>query len=115
MGSLSNFFMCGLPGGLDYCLLVAVKHGWIERVTEKRLNRHFNLLIRMPGMMLVTYILLLNFYLGRVYCTQVPLAHVAMIAGCLLHLLNSIYYCDKVVGNYHVEIKSDQAGGKKAN
>ena len=38
MGHLMNFnhfFMCGLPGGADYAMLFAVKHGWMQPLTEK--------------------------------------------------------------------------------
>jgi hypothetical protein len=33
-----NFFVCGLPGGLDYLLLAAVKFGSLAKITEKRIN-----------------------------------------------------------------------------
>lgn len=37
-GPISNaiaFFICGLPGGLDYVMLAFVKHGWMSRLREK--------------------------------------------------------------------------------
>jgi hypothetical protein len=43
------FWVCGLPGGLDYAMLVAVRCGWIEPLTEKRLNSHLQLWLRAPG------------------------------------------------------------------
>jgi hypothetical protein len=33
-----NFFICGLPGGLDYFLLSLVKLGLIDKIVEKRAN-----------------------------------------------------------------------------
>lgn len=54
--SLVNFFMCGVPGGVDYALLVAVKYGVIGRMREKRVNRMLNLVLRMPGMQLAAYL-----------------------------------------------------------
>ena len=41
--------MCGLPGGLDYVLLAGVKWGWVEKMTEKRLNMWLQTAIRWPG------------------------------------------------------------------
>lgn len=32
------FFASGLPGGIDYLMLVLVKAGYIESITEKRWN-----------------------------------------------------------------------------
>ena len=52
-GPLSNFvtfFMCGLPGGLDYVLLAAQKYGAIEKITEKRINCYLNMYFRSPGL-----------------------------------------------------------------
>ena len=34
------FYASGFPGGLDYLMLVMVKRGWIESITEKRLNEY---------------------------------------------------------------------------
>ena len=33
-----TFFVCGLPGGIDYYLLFLTKMGSIQRLTEKRIN-----------------------------------------------------------------------------
>ena len=102
---LVNIFMCGIPGGLDYCLLVLVKYNLIEKKTEKRLNRWFNLLIRMPGMMISFYIYLIHFHIWIKFdYFQI----IGGIIGMVLHTMNAIYYCDKVVANYHVfRYKSD--------
>jgi hypothetical protein len=45
----SLFFTTGLPGGIDYALLFGVRNGWIERLTEKRVNKELNVWIRSPG------------------------------------------------------------------
>ena len=34
--NFNNFFMCGVPGGLDYAMLFAVKHGWMSPLQEKK-------------------------------------------------------------------------------
>ena len=36
--NFNHFFMCGVPGGLDYAMLF-VKHGWMSPLREKQYNR----------------------------------------------------------------------------
>ena len=45
----SIFFTTGLPGGIDYACLFAVRNGWMGRLTEKRINEVLNVWIRSPG------------------------------------------------------------------
>jgi hypothetical protein len=45
----SLFFTTGLPGGIDYSCLFAVRNGWMKRETEKRINDFLNVWIRSPG------------------------------------------------------------------
>ena len=45
------FFASGLPGGLDYLMLVCVKAGWMESIEEKRINSNIQSWIRNPGML----------------------------------------------------------------
>ena len=96
--SAINFIMCGLPGGLDYILLVLYKYGTINALTEKNINRWLNLLIRMPGMMLVSWYIFLNVYSGNIIWRD----YLLMIISSLIMTINSIYYCNKTVGNFHV-------------
>ena len=42
------FVGTGLPGGLDYAMLVAVKHGCLPALTEKRYNALLNAYVRGP-------------------------------------------------------------------
>jgi hypothetical protein len=43
------FYSSGLPGGLDYIMLVMVKKGWMTSITEKRLNSQIMVWLRCPG------------------------------------------------------------------
>jgi len=95
-----NFFMCGLPGGSDYFLLVLVKYNLITKLTEKYINRWLNLLIRMPGMMLCCWYAILNLYYENITIYNDYLN----ITSVILMTINSIYYCNKTVGNYHVRL-----------
>jgi hypothetical protein len=96
--SLANLAMCGLPGGIDYLLLVLVKLDIIDKMMEKVVNRYLNLIIRWPIMFLTSYLFILNVYHGNVDITYFPI----MIIGLCLHCYNAIYYCDKVIGNYYI-------------
>lgn len=46
-----NFYISGLPGMLDYILLVGIACGFVDRLTEKRYNAVIQSWIRMPGTM----------------------------------------------------------------
>lgn len=97
--SLCNLGMCGIPGGIDYLLLFLVKYNIIDKLTEKNINRWLNLVIRWPIMYTMTYIFFLNinkinFYFYKILCS----------IGAFLHVFNAIYYCEKVIGNYHVSL-----------
>lgn len=46
--NFNNFWMCGVPGGIDYCLLFCVKSGWMRPLSEKRVNAGINVWVRAP-------------------------------------------------------------------
>ncbi len=56
----SLFFMTGIPGGITYLLLILVRYNYITKLTEKRISKHLNLWLRMPGILFFASILLLN-------------------------------------------------------
>ena len=93
-----TFFMCGLPGGLDYLLLFFGRYNIINKLTEKNINRWLNLLIRMPGMMICNWYILINIYIDNITLNE----YLIPVISSNLMLINSIYYCNKTVGNYHV-------------
>jgi hypothetical protein len=96
--SLSNIVMCGIPGGIDYFMLFLVKLNFLDKLTEKRINRFLNLLIRWPFMFLCFYIFTVNVIRLNIKSNYLYL----MFFGFCLHLTNAIYYCDKVIGNYYL-------------
>ena len=96
--SLSNIVMCGIPGGIDYLLLFFVKLKILNKLTEKRINRFLNLLIRWPFMFLCFYIFIVNVIKLNVISDYIYLMFLAFV----LHLTNAVYYCDKVIGNYYL-------------
>ena len=61
--NFNNFFMCGLPGGLDYAMLYAVKHAWMSPLHEKRLNRVINVWFRAPPLVGVSVMVYIQLWL----------------------------------------------------
>lgn len=97
--SLCNIGMCGIPGGIDYFLLFLVKYNIISKMTEKNLNRWLNLIIRWPIMYTMAYIFFLN--INKI---NYLIYKIFGILGTFLHVINAIYYCERVIGNYHVNL-----------
>ena len=58
--SASAFFICGLPGLIDYSLLWMVKMRWIHKNYEKWIYLYVTTFIRSPGATMVTYVSLCN-------------------------------------------------------
>lgn len=88
------FFMCGVPGGIDYACLTLLKYNIISKYTEKKINVFQNNWIRNPGIIIgcvlgyVNYIYNNNYNIG--------------VVGTLfvLNVINSIYFSQRVTINY---------------
>lgn len=94
-----NFFICGLPGLIDYALLFALKAGLLtDRLLEKRINRWLNIGVRFPGLLLVLYTGLVakwNDGPGAADFSWVPI-----LTTFVLHGANGLYYAERTVANY---------------
>lgn len=100
---LSNhglFFMCGLPGGIDYALLFANDLGYINRITEKKINTYLNMYIRLPG--------IISNCLIAVFCyLYVPNLHISFSIGLIIILgnyWNAVFFAQRVVQNYGTQL-----------
>jgi hypothetical protein len=92
------FFMCGLPGGIDYGMLAAVKEGLLAASTEKVWNARIQVWCRSPGILLASYAL----YLISRHSTSVKVPVRALPLASLAFALcafNGQYYMQKVVAN----------------
>lgn len=58
---LSHFFICGLPGGIDYFLLFLYKTDYISKDTRLKYALVLNLWIRSPGLCMLSTFALINF------------------------------------------------------
>ena len=90
-----GFFMCGLPGGVDYGMLAAVKQGLMTSKSEKVWNSRIQVWIRSPGILLASYAV----YLAAKYSSVKPPSKLLPVLCFLLASFNGQYYMQKVVAN----------------
>ncbi len=87
------FFICGFPGGLDYLMLAAVKHGYIRKISEKRINSLLNMWCRGPGCIATACLIWINWLSGKT--DHIPAA--VKIITMFLAITNGQYYARRVV------------------
>jgi hypothetical protein len=103
----SLFFTTGLPGGIDYFMLFLVRNGWLNRMTEKRLNRWIQVWIRSPGCVGQALLSIAHIF-------SYPSDFWMRVFGTLssgLVFWNGQYFMNRVVANYAIE--SNNAGYPK--
>lgn len=88
--SASAFFLCGLPGLIDYSMLWGVKMNWIPKSWEKWTYLYVTTFIRSPGAVMVTYACLLQFSQLQ---TNWMILYCALLTG--LNFWNGQYYMMK--------------------
>eukprot|EP00668_Euglena_longa_P001991 GGOE01002318.1.p1 GENE.GGOE01002318.1~~GGOE01002318.1.p1 ORF type:complete len:259 (-),score=80.03 GGOE01002318.1:404-1180(-) len=117
------FYASGLPGGLDYIMLVAVKQGWMESITEKRLNTSVQLWIRAPGCLCHAILTWVSWsaaqHSGVPYNKDIILPEwmfvPATLTMVLLFFWNGLYFLVRVVDNYaerRTELRFQKAAAK---
>ena len=87
------FFICGLPGGLDYLMLSAVKHDYIHKLSEKKINRILNMWCRGPGCIASACIIWINWMSGNT--SHIPIS--MKLFAILLSIFNGQYYSQRVI------------------
>lgn len=116
MSSFGAFFLCGLPGGLNYLMLVLEKEGLMTRLQQKQYDAHINTWMRGPSMAIYAFMI----YQAWVYDRYIhaPLPAYSQEAGfflapssigsaaflsfvALLHFWNGQYYTMMSVGNFY--------------
>ncbi len=90
------FFICGFPGGVDYFMLLAVKHEYIDKLTEKHYNRLLNVWCRGPGCIAASCLVWMNWVSGNL--SHVPAT--VKIMSILLTAGNGQYYSRRVVASW---------------
>ena len=118
-GGVANNFGCfilsGLPGGINYCMLVAVKQGAMPKLAEKRWNAAINTWVRAPAMAVYGFIGWQAYLLGTY---QVPTPFLFIVT--ILHFTNGQHYGAEAVAGYakwkllgEMEAKKGGGQGKK--
>ena len=94
-GPIANayfFFICGLPGCIDYFLLALVRCGAIDRMVEKNVNTVLNVWLRGPGLTLVYGFAWAAYQTGN---HAINIGVMAVLLG--ISIGNGQYYLDLVV------------------
>ena len=89
------FFLCGLPGGIDYFLLFLYKMKKIDKMTEKHINVYLNNWIRLPGVIYCSALMNYGYMNGFIEISR-PL----YLIGQFLTVFNAIYFAQRVTLNY---------------
>jgi len=100
------FFVCGLPGGIDYFLLALCKYNKIDRLTEKHINCKLNIYCRLPGIVsgcAIAYSAM-NYNLERLDIPSI----IASMTCISIMAINSMFFAERVVFNYGMKCKERQ-------
>ena len=100
--NFNHFFMCGVPGGFDYAMLFAVKHGWMSPLTEKRWNSAVNVWVREPALIVVATLGWLQLHVQDEKDLHTWGVGAVRVFLMLLAAWNGLFFMERVVGNYHV-------------
>jgi len=99
IASVYFFFVCGLPGGVDYFLLGLVKERRLDPMRQRAISSWINVWIRAPGLAAVFA------FAWAAYRTGDHAINLVVIAVLfVLSLFNGQYYLERVVGNYHFKL-----------
>jgi len=99
-----SFFISGLPGGIDYMMLVLLKNGKTDKLTCKRLSSKLNVWLRGPGCGVLLPATLYAAY------TEGHLPEDMQIRSFFLGLFamyNGLYYMEMSVKNYQMHLTRD--------
>lgn len=94
----SLFYTTGLPGMIDYACLALVRNKYMERMTEKSINRKLNIWIRNPGCTIHAFVTLINLHAASTYTNVL----IGIVTSALV-FWNGVYFMDQVVGNFYLE------------
>lgn len=99
----TEFYLCGLPGAIDYILLFLSRNNIINRMTEKKWNLYLNLYIRCPGA-------ILNSALALQLVQQQPnmssLHQLCYLGVAVFSFWNGSYYLRNVIADYHLRLNN---------
>jgi hypothetical protein len=104
--ALSHFFICGLPGGIDYIILFLYEQKYVEKITRLNIASHINVWIRAPGLCMVATFGILKF----IYSSKDLFSFIELFLQILITYGNGQFYMKEVVystGKYTIKEKQD--------
>jgi len=111
--NFNNFWMCGVPGGIDYCMLFCVKSGWMEPLKEKRYNAIINVWMRAPFLVCTGTLVYLQGFVQPLDDVPRYVRYVRVFL-MLLACWNALFFMERVVGNYHVCVFKEKVAKHEA-
>ncbi|EDQ89161.1 uncharacterized protein MONBRDRAFT_8601 [Monosiga brevicollis MX1] len=124
------FYASGLPGGLDYMMLVMIKLGWISKLDEKYYNNYIQLWVRAPGCLVHAWLTYHNYVEAvkryedptipdRLEYSARPLVepHIARYAVWVVIITfywNGQFFLERVIRSHERHIVKAAIEGKKA-
>ena len=99
----NHCFITGIPGGIDYLMLVLVKKNIINASTEKLINKHLNTWMRGPGIM---WVVATGYIYGAYQLEYFSYRYSNFKFNCLMIILltnywNAQYFAERVIGSYY--------------
>ena len=98
------FYLTGPPGGINYLLLFLTRNGYIERITQKKINNYINLWFRCPGCVSQVVLSTIAFMNNYDMYSELDICIFWIIN--ILIFWNGIYYMNQVVANYNIVLNS---------
>lgn len=109
-----GWFICGLPGAIDYTLLVMVKLGHLPKLRQKSVNRLVALWLRIPGLLFMAFCSYQSF-LYDVEASMPARVGTLLCGGFIA--FNGMYYGDMSIRNLaewetRAQVESKQRRGE---
>ena len=105
------FWASGLPGGIDYVLLVLVKRKIIPVILEKRLNMHIQTWLRAPFCLFHSLLVWITFLQWKDTHPSFKENHMwvfyllATFLTCLSYYWNAMYFCSRVITSHAIHVE----------
>ena len=103
IANASLFFMTGLPGGITYLLLVLKDNNKISSITEKYISKQLNMWLRIPGSVIVGYIIFVNAVISESYIT-----YFSLLFCSIGSIWNGIYFGSTIIQSYAVSASANK-------
>lgn len=106
-----SFFASGLPGGIDYVLLVLVRRGKINKEIEKRANVHIHMWLRAPFCLFHSLLVWMTFLHWKDTHPLMKENGVWMLylfstfLTCLSYYWNAMYFCERVITSHAIHVE----------